>query len=166
MAISVIKPKIHVRGRDAKYRALVRKAASWMISDLVSQKLSQKLIIKIHLIRLLHMNEHIFGDCEWIDDNKRPKEFVIRLYAGPNRKRTLKTLAHELIHVKQFAKREMYDHIQNIDLVTWKGQRVDSTVVDYIDQPWEKEAYDMEIPLLNKWAVSTGNEKYVWRSKR
>ncbi len=158
--------KIHVHGRDAKYRSLIRKAAKWMLADLVSPRLCQKLVVRIKLNRHLYANENIMGDCEWMDDNKRPKEFTIRLYAGPNRKRTLKTLSHELIHVKQFAKREMYDHVQNIDLVTWKGQRIDSNMVDYEDHPWEKEAYMMEKILLNKWANATGNEKYIWRSKR
>ena len=159
-------PRISVYGRDKVYRDLVRGAARWMAADLMGPRLCDTLTIKVKLERDLFKEEGILGDCEWIGENKRPREFVIRLYAGPNRKRSLKTLAHELIHVKQFARSEMYDHVQNIDLVTWKGQRVDSNQVSYEDQPWEKEAYEMEIPLLNKWAQVTGNDCYTWRSKR
>lgn len=167
MAASAIsKPKVYVYGRDREYRRLVRGAALWMLNDLVSQRLGQGLTIRIKLIRDLYKGEDIMGDCEWIDDNRRPKEFAVRLYAGPNRKRTLKTLAHELIHVKQFAKRELYDHIINPDLSTWKGQRVNSKEVDYSAHPWEQEAYAMEVSLLNRWAIDTDNEKYIWRSKR
>jgi len=161
-----LKPKVYVYGRDREYRRLVRGAALWMLNDLVGQRLGQRLTVRVKLIRDLYKDEDIMGDCEWIDDNRRPKEFLVRLYAGPNRKRTLKTLAHELIHVKQFAKRELYDHVINPDLSTWKGQRINSSEVDYSLHPWEQEAYAMEISLLNRWAVDTGNERYVWRSKR
>ena len=159
-------PRIAVYGRDKVYRDLIRGATRWMVADLVGPRLSETLTIKVKLVKDLFKEEGVLGDCEWIDDNKRPREFLIRLYAGPNRKRTLKTLAHELVLVKQFARSEMYDHVQNIDLVTWKGQRVDSNKVSYEDHPWEKEAYEMETPLLNKWAHITGNEQYIWRSRR
>jgi hypothetical protein len=158
-------PRISVYGRDKAYRDLIRGAGRWMASELMGPRLCDTLTVKIKLVKNLLKDEGVLGDCEWIDDNKRPREFVIRLYAGPNRKRTLKTLAHEMVHVKQFARSEMYDHVQNIDLVTWKGQRVDSNQVSYEDQPWEKEAYEMEVPLLNKWAMITSNDSYVWKSR-
>jgi len=159
-------PRITVRGHNRAYRNLVRNAARWMVCDLMNHRLSDTLTIRIKLVKDLLKSECIYGDCEWTDDNRRPKEFTVRLYAGLSRKRTLKTLAHELIHVKQFARRELYDHIMNADLVTWKGQRVDSQQVSYEDHPWEKEAYEMEKPLLNRWAQATGNDKYLWRSNR
>jgi hypothetical protein len=93
-------PHITVRGHNKAYRNLVRDAARWMVCDLMNHRLSDTLTIRIKLVKDLLKSECIYGDCEWTDDNRRPKEFTVRLYAGPSRKRTLKTLAHELIHVK------------------------------------------------------------------
>lgn len=44
----------------------------------------------------------------------------------------MSTLAHELVHVKQFARKELTENLQY-----WKGN--DHSDTDYWDQPWEKE---------------------------
>ncbi len=47
----------------------------------------------------------------------------------------MKTLAHELVHVRQYVRNELNDEMN-----TWKGRKVDSDAIDYDDQPWEVEA--------------------------
>ena len=50
------------------------------------------------------------------------------------------TLAHELVHVKQFIRKEL-----NADMDRWKRDRIPADVmIPYRSQPWEIEAYEME----------------------
>jgi hypothetical protein len=56
------------------------------------------------------------------------------------------TLAHEMVHVKQFAK----GHLRSEDGKTyWKGQRVMNRV-KYLDQPWELEAFAKQEILFRR----------------
>ena len=55
------------------------------------------------------------------------------------------TLAHELVHAKQFA----YGQINMVDHVWRKGtETLDCTELSYDDTPWEKEAYTLESMLV------------------
>lgn len=50
------------------------------------------------------------------------------------------TLAHELVHVKQFIRKEL-----NADMDRWKRDRIpEDVMIPYRSQPWEIEAYAME----------------------
>ena len=56
------------------------------------------------------------------------------------------TLAHEMVHVKQFAK----GHFQIVDgKYFWMGKRV-TRRVKYLDQPWEREAFSKQEILFRK----------------
>lgn len=56
------------------------------------------------------------------------------------------TLAHEMVHVKQFAK----GHFQIVDgKHYWKGKHITKRV-KYLDQPWEVEAFSRQEILFRK----------------
>jgi hypothetical protein len=78
----------------------------------------------------------------------RPREFVVEIHPWLGAALILKTLAHEMVHIKQYAKCEINDSLSK-----WKGQRIDSDNLDYYSHPWEMEAYSMEVGLFTKYAV-------------
>ena len=113
--------------------------------------------------------EGTLGDCEWMDDAYSPKEFTIRIatYALKSGKKKpiklkkreiLETVCHELVHVKQHAKKEHYFH-QRKDLVKFKGKLYDTTKMEYWDFPWEIEAYGRERGLYEMWLESKKPKK-------
>lgn len=56
------------------------------------------------------------------------------------------TLAHELVHAKQFYHKEIIHHCHNH--YTWKGNSFeDISKIDYYCRAWEKEAYSLEKKL-------------------
>ncbi len=91
------------------------------------------------------------GDVEaetiWLDSNILPNEFEIRFSKKiKNNKRIIQTLAHEMVHIKQFAKGEMYDHM-NADTIRWKRNTYNLREMSYWDYPWEIDAYGREMGL-------------------
>ena len=56
------------------------------------------------------------------------------------------TLAHEMVHVKQFAKGQL--HTEG-DKNYWMGERVTHRV-KYLDQPWEVEAFQRQEILFRR----------------
>lgn len=70
------------------------------------------------------------------DDRIPPREFTLKIRAGLSHTETLKTIAHEMIHVKQYAYNEL-----NEEMTVWQGERINGESIKYADQPWEIEAY-------------------------
>ncbi|MDR3502999.1 MAG: hypothetical protein P4L79_10510 [Legionella sp.] len=88
---------------------------------------------------------------------KSPREFSIVLDGCLTRPRTIKALAHECVHVKQFALNEYTeDELFGGDI--WLGKVV-SPYLDYWDQPWEIEAMGREVGLYKRYKDMINKEK-------
>jgi hypothetical protein len=79
---------------------------------------------------------------------KKPRKFNIEVHTGLGSRRTLETLAHEMVHVKQY----VYGEIEET-LMAWKGKKYDSDANDYYSWPWEIEAHGKELGLYSKFVV-------------
>ena len=64
--------------------------------------------------------------------------FCIKLQTKQTKRDLLDTIAHEMVHVKQYINNEIDDSLN-----TWKGQVRK-------DEPWEEEAEDLAICLVNQ----------------
>jgi hypothetical protein len=73
-----------------------------------------------------------------------PKHILMLLDADLKQERLFETLAHEMVHVKQYAKGQ-YKTIRTKRF--WMGSHVKA---DYFDQPWEREAMSKEKLLASK----------------
>ena len=61
----------------------------------------------------------------------------------------ISALCHEMVHVKQYARKELrdvYDGAWHVGTM-WKKSPKNWDNVEYMEQPWEKEAYRLEVPL-------------------
>jgi len=69
-------------------------------------------------------------------------------------------VCHEMVHVKQYARGELYESsAQNKH--RWQGKWINKDP-DYWDQPWEIEAHGRETGLFVRWAESEGLGKKKW----
>jgi hypothetical protein len=98
--------------------------------------------------------------CLWEDTNRRPREFEIGLHKRRGMKSTLYSLAHELVHVEQYSKGRLTDHIKT-ETTLWKGKLFQNsgefeTFEDfkrYYNFPWEIEAHGKEIGLIKLFKI-------------
>lgn len=88
-----------------------------------------------------------FGLCGQIDDY----EYEIEL-KDTNITQMLITLAHEMVHVKQYARNELRQLVRQ-PMYRWKKEYLPLDT-PYFDQPWEKEAYALEEQLYNEWSAT------------
>jgi len=95
-------------------------------------RLKTNIHIKFH--HKLFVENTSEGLCESVDD----RNFIIDVGLYGN---WLSTLAHEMVHVKQFARGELSSSLQH-----WKGR--DHSDTDYWDQPWEKEARRLQNKMV------------------
>ena len=82
------------------------------------------------------------GYCLETDNNRT---FEIELDRKLPLRKLMETLAHEMVHVKQYARREFTQHD------SWMGKTYNPKKVSYWDLPWEIEAHGREVGLFVRW---------------
>jgi hypothetical protein len=89
-----------------------------------------------------------YASVEDRTDSGKARSFLIEMNPKIGGREILKSLAHEMVHVKQYAYGETDDNLKQ-----WKGMPIDSDYQDYWRQPWEVEAYGIETGLFRKFVV-------------
>jgi hypothetical protein len=129
------------------------KSLTQFINDkFFTKRLQDKLDIEINFKKNLIDKEGVAGDCVGLDDHFRPKQFVVRIDSKMKFNRVLNTLAHELVHAKQWAKGEMYEMLKKKNVVKFNKKEYNSEKINYWELPWEIEAYGRAPGLVNQWA--------------
>lgn len=134
-------------------------ASHFYANILMNKRMVNNLIVDIEIVREMEDN---LGECFPEDECKNPRYFTIRLLRSADEK-LLRALAHEFVHVKQYAKNELgyskevstvrvnskKEKIPELDLIwmgeTWKPKK---SQCSYWDSPWEIEAYGKELGLF------------------
>jgi hypothetical protein len=101
----------------------------------------------------------IKANCIWLgESNQRPKEYSIKINSKQSELLIISALAHEMVHVKQWATGEMFDPFRQPDQVKFRNKYYEfkQEGEDYYDTPWEIEAYGREVGLLYKWKKYKG----------
>jgi hypothetical protein len=129
-----------------RFRPYVKRAAQFYAQELISEKMLENIFIRIKFNS--KMDAYGYASVEDYNDSGKPREFEIEIHPGIGASDILKTLAHEMVHIKQYVYGET-----NERLTRWKGQRVDADTVDYWVQPWEIEAHGFEAGLFTKFAI-------------
>jgi len=113
---------------------------------LLGKRMAKNVHVSVKLTKNLKKKEKAYGFCHIIDDSlSRPREFMIELDASMKHSfdQILTWLAHEMVHLKQFVRKELWDYESG--RVQWKSRTFSR--MRYDDQPWEKEAYRLESEL-------------------
>lgn len=142
-----------VRGR--RLEALVE-ACQFYAEILLGKRMARGLTIDIEVEKDLDVK----GECVNEDCTKRSRYFTIRLQ-NENINEMVKTLAHEMVHVKQYVRNELGDKIitmkgDNVAVIAtmWKGEKwlPGPREHAYYDAPWEVEAFGKEVGLARRFA--------------
>jgi len=121
---------------DMNLQASALMAVKLFTKKLNIHRLRTNIQVRFHH-KLFVDNSHSEGLCESVDS----RNFIIDIALYGN---WMSTLAHELVHVKQFARGELTDNLQY-----WKGK--DHSETKYWEQPWEKEARRLQKKLMNEY---------------
>jgi hypothetical protein len=137
----MIRIRIYGFKDDPALKAIVKKSIDFALKELLPSKRKLELIVK-RKANLLE--EHsAYGLCYSTDD---PHYYYIDLYKDLDNAELLRTLFHELTHVKQYAKKEL---VYKAKYSLWKGQRF-ADIANEWNRPWEREARKYEKILYNK----------------
>ena len=137
------------RSHNIDLRRAVGDAVSFYGEVLLGKRMANNVDVFVKLSKDLKKKEEAYGYCHITDDSlSRPREFMIELDASMKHSfdDILTWLAHEMVHLKQFVRKELWDYESG--RVQWKSRSYGK--VHYDDQPWEKEAYRLEDKLYDE----------------
>ena len=143
---------ITIEGGNASQKDKVFSLTQFCIKKLMPRMRSLDINIK-----LTRLGKEANGYCLRQTD----REFELEIDSRLTLRTMLETVAHEMVHVKQYARREMNDFAFKEVHYKWKGKLVpDST--DYWDLPWEIEANGREVGLFIRWCEEAGYGDKAW----
>ena len=132
---------------DKKFRPYVTRALNFYGSELIKNKrIYSNIILNVKFTKTI--SAFGYTSVEGFNSCKKPREFLIEIHPGIGARNILDTLAHEMVHMKQFINNEL-----NYNVDAWYGLPVDTEVVDYYSLPWEIEAYGREVGLFARFAT-------------
>jgi hypothetical protein len=127
---------------------LCKDAIKWYGQYLLGNRLYHNIEITLEFDDA-ELNKNVYGYCDWNDKNDRARDFTITINPNLGKRNMLLVLAHEMVHVKQYAKGELKDFVR-VKRVKWKGKVYNEEKLDYWEQPWEIEAHGREKGLYYK----------------
>lgn len=144
--MKIVTKNINTNNIDIKE---LKNAANYFADKLLTKR--QKRNIKVNLSM---KNIYDKGYIEWVDKPVFPREFNIVLNNKYKKKQTLITLAHEMVHLKQYVIGELKDATLRSD-VKWKREEINEDKMHYFDLPYEIEAYGREYGLFKRYMERT-----------
>lgn len=110
--------------------------------------LSRQMLRNIHVDIFMKKRLKDHGNCSisFFTDSGKPRYFEIQLKYFKKTEKIISTLAHEFVHLKQFATYKLNDSMNN-----WDGCDIDTETTSYHDLPWEVEAACLEMVLLEQY---------------
>jgi hypothetical protein len=154
--------KISILGRSIpeNTKRLVRDAALFYAKELMSTRLVNTLNIRVEIRRTtLKKNEYGVAYRDVQGSYSQKDHRIVLLYRETSS--MLITLAHEMVHVKQFTKNELQHRRWKSDgklHTRWKG--IDMGIADSIEyskRAWEVEAKALQTELFKKFVKILGS---------
>lgn len=128
---------IEVRGGKAYQKEYVKSMVEYCIKMLMPRMKS----LDINVV-LKDIKADAYGYCL----SETTREFEIEIHNKLPLRKLLTTVAHEMVHVKQYARKELKNDYD------WQGRTYSPKKCNYWDQPWEIEAHGRECGLFVRWA--------------
>jgi hypothetical protein len=139
--------------QSERFTTLLQSSAEFYAREMMRSDLCENIHLDIIVTKDLAKKEgvkQIYGFCHITDYRmSRPREFEIELDAKKRVTKMLLTLAHEMTHLKQFARLQLRNF--NNGSTTWKGEtfgRKKEKKIGHYKLPWEAEAYTKEKELF------------------
>jgi hypothetical protein len=123
----------------------------------------KKLSVRVSIVNELQTNYGLFGDCLEVDHGEG--FYMIRVSSGLDPEQFTRTMLHEMVHVKQFARRELkfnarLDVEKGSFMHRWKMDLF-SEDTSYWKCPWEKEAHHFEDTMFRSFTNHFSSHRFV-----
>jgi hypothetical protein len=162
-------PDIKLRSRrnglrklTPEQRRLTADFIEWALVRLIGTRLSKNVEIQVIFDGGLYAKEKTYGYAMWEDRHRHGRAFTLEVDSTFSYLNVLHTVAHELVHVKQWATGEYYASLREEDVWIYQKARFDVKENDYWEYPWEIEAHGRAIGLVIMWLKERELKSAPW----
>jgi hypothetical protein len=150
--------QLNITGKAGKVtKQQIADAVYFYAEYLMSDRLLQNIEIEVVLEKDLIRNEGDQAYCVNMSDSGAAREFEISIDSGMGKRALLLALAHEMVHVKQYAKGEL-KYLSSKKLQRFQGKDYHPDYL-YWEKPWEIEAFGRELGLYSMFKHSQKKAK-------
>lgn len=135
---------------DPHFKPYVKAAAKFFSESLIKKK-SLLDDSYLHICFTDKIEEQGYCSVSATNSKNKPCDFFLEIHTSLGAKGIISTLAHEMVHLKQFLLGEI-----NTDITTWRGIKINNP--DYWTSPWEIDAFGREPGLVTKFVI----ENKLW----
>ena len=141
-------------GGTRRQRKLAEEVARFCVETMMPRMRTLDVIIELKM----KLEDQVKGYCLSIDK----RNFYIEIDKSVDTfEEFVKTVCHEMVHVKQGARNELVEKSAEIgpfrlNKQYWKGD--DCSAMEYAKQPWEIEAYELQEELHDMFVVWKKNQ--------
>ena len=126
-----------------KINSDMREALHYYASRLFTHQLSRHIEVRIVQKKLGKLHGQV--GIEDYNVLGQPRSFEIEIRKTDSLKEKLITLAHEMVHVRQYCRNELNEQGNK-----WYGRRIDVDNVPWNELPWEIEANELGYQLYKE----------------
>lgn len=136
-----------VKGGNKFQRELAHSVIGYCVQELLPALRKIDITVHIQSLKPLHrtLGSELYATCEQADH----REYLIKIDRNTDPNTFVTYLCHEMVHVMQYATgmlKDCYLHHRQ-DVVVWQGKQCLEGNYSYPEQPWEKQAFDMQETL-------------------
>lgn len=146
--------------RTKRERVIIEDAMNFYLYKLLPHRIVKTLVVDLAFRKKLDDDADGYCMVTGYNTRNRAREFEVEVQNNPSMRYKLMTLAHECVHLKQYALGEIDEKMN-----TWKGIRIPNSV-DYWDSPWEIEAHGREKGLYIRFCETYGLKYAITEKER
>lgn len=152
----ILRTKMHINVagvRDPKFKKELTRAAEYYLGTLMSKRIMNHISVDIIVKPQHQMDNNADGYCEvdGYNTSNKPRAFIIEVARNKSKRYMMMTLAHEIVHLKQYALGELDENMS-----VWKGKRFNTSSTSYWRTPWEIEAFGRERGMYTEYCQEYG----------
>lgn len=155
---------ITISGGSKKLYDLAHSIVDYCGKTILSKQLYNTISIDLEFDRSLYKDSGVLAEVDFDDRNHKPREFTITVDCTVSKRRIMESIAHEMVHVKQYAKGEMVD-LERCGSTKWQNKIIGKET-NYWDRPWEVEAHGKELGLFVRWAEDNLLGSQAWTQEK
>lgn len=152
---------IDIKGKtETLSKAEIKFALAFFANYIMGPRLAKAIDLEVHFKDQGHNTD---GHCWPIDGEKYPREFYLGINPKMKRRKMLECMAHEMVHVKQYARAELSNELITAKFLG-KTYKITNSFEDYLNAPWEIEAYGRDRALYMFYAIVLKQEKITFKN--
>ena len=146
-------PIFRYRNLRVGYHSPTQDAVTFVLNKFCP-RMTERILVQVRGDDRLLEKHNEYAYCLYNVNDPAQREFSVVIDNSLSGHTWIRTLMHELVHVKQYAKGEMMHYERDQSTIKWRQSKINVDKESYWDLPWEIEAHGREEGLTQQFMAA------------